>query len=493
MPQSSPGSEMQLEYWRNSTHRWNVKTGATRSGKTYMDYFLIPKRLLDAKGKEGLNVILGNTRETVRRNVLLPMQNIYGVKRISNIHADNSCTMFGEKVFVLGADNIGHVDRIRGMSIKYCYGDEVTTWSEELFDMLKSRLDKAYSIFDGTCNPDSPTHWFKQFLDSDADVYKQHYTIFDNPFLPKEFVDNLCKEYAGTVYYDRYINGMWALAEGLIFPMYQKVLVDKLPDETKQPPEGICMSIDYGTMNAFACLLWKKYGKVWYATKGYYYSGRDTGVQKTDGEYLQDLQERFREEIKQCLDKLSASLASGAPAAKIEVIIDPSAASFIALLKKAGWAKVRPADNDVLNGIRETASAMNTGKIKVFKGIKEWETEAGGYVWDSKSGDEKPLKIADHCLGGDTMVDTKEGSFKIRDLIGKEGYIWSYSRILHRKVLRKFTDVRMTRKSAKIYKVTFTDGRVLRCTGEHRILTANRGWVQAKYLTTSDRILDIMD
>ena len=91
------------------------------------------------------------------------------------------------------------------------------------------------------------------------------------------------------------------------------------------------------------------------------------------------------------------------------------------------------------------------------------------------------------------MVDTKEGSFKIRDLIGKEGYIWSYSRILHRKVLRKFTDVRMTRKSAKIYKVTFTDGRVLRCTGEHRILTANRGWVQAKYLTTSDRILDIMD
>ena len=190
--------------------------------------------------------------------------------------------------------------------------------------------------------------------------------------------------------------------------MYQKVLVDTLPDETINPAEAVCMSMDYGTMNAFACLLWKKFGGVWYATKGYYYSGRDTGVQKTDGEYLQDLQERFREEIKQCLDNLSAAMASGSPAHKIEVIIDPSAASFIALLKKSGWAKVRPADNDVSNGIRETASAMNTGKIKVWKGIKEWEKEMGGYVWESGEGTERPVKINDHyCDATRYMVKTK--------------------------------------------------------------------------------------
>lgn len=394
MLQSRPGSQKQLEYWRNCTHRWNVKTGATRSGKTYMDYFLIPRRILEGKGKEGLNVILGNTRETVRRNVLIPMQTIYGPSRVSNIHGDNSCDMFGERVFVLGADNIGHVDKIRGMSIKYCYGDEVTTWSEEIFDMLKSRLDKEYSVFDGTCNPDRPTHWFKKFLDSKADIYQQHYRIFDNPFLPKEVVKNLCLEYAGTVYYDRYINGLWALAEGLIYPMYQDAIIEEIPKLTA--PESACLSIDYGTMNAFACLCWKKYGDLWCAVKGYYYSGRDTGVQKTDNEYLRDISERFSEEI------------DSSPG-KIEVIIDPSAASFIALLKKSGWAKVRPADNDVLNGIRETASAMNAGKIKVWKGIKEWAEEMGGYTWEEREDKERPVKENDHyCDATRYFVKTKK-------------------------------------------------------------------------------------
>ena len=92
----------------------------------------------------------------------------------------------------------------------------------------------------------------------------------------------------------------------------------------------------------------------------------------------------------------------------MEVIIDPSAASFIALLKKSGWAKVRKADNDVLNGIRETASAMNTGKIKVLRSIKEWSDEMGGYVWDDSEGDERPVKVNDHyCDATRYMVKTK--------------------------------------------------------------------------------------
>ena len=104
-------SSKQLTYWREANHRWNVKSGATRSGKTYMDYFLIPRRLLAVKGKEGLSVILGNTRETIRRNIIIPMQTLYGIKRVGNIRADNSCMMFGEQVFCLGADNANHVDR----------------------------------------------------------------------------------------------------------------------------------------------------------------------------------------------------------------------------------------------------------------------------------------------------------------------------------------------------------------------------------------------
>lgn len=217
---------MQRQFWREANHRWNIKTGATRSGKTYMDYFVIPKRLLAGEGKDGLNVILGNTRETIRRNVILPMQAMYGAKRVGNIRSDNSCMMFGQRVFCLGADNANHVDRLRGSSIKYCYGDEIVTWSPDVFDMLKSRLDKPYSLFDGTCNPDSPQHWFYEFLQSDADIYQQAYTIDDNPFLSPEFVSNLKKEYDGTVLYDRYINGLWVAAEGALFTTYPRYTDD---------------------------------------------------------------------------------------------------------------------------------------------------------------------------------------------------------------------------------------------------------------------------
>lgn len=258
-------SGKQLEYWREANHRWNVKTGATRSGKTYMDYFLLPRRILAVKGKEGLTVILGNTRETIRRNIIIPMQTIYGAKRVGNIRADNSCYMFGENVFCLGADNANHVDRLRGASIKYCYGDEVTTWNAEVFDMLKSRLDKPYSVFDGTCNPDNPRHWFKTFLDSDADIYQQAYTLDDNPFLDAAFVENLKKEYSGTVYYDRFILGLWAAAEGVIYKAFADdpkrfIIPDRLLDQTSGEHIEIrnaVIGVDFGggtSAHAFSCI-----------------------------------------------------------------------------------------------------------------------------------------------------------------------------------------------------------------------------------------------
>lgn len=248
-------SPMQRDFWRQCTHRWNVKTGATRSGKTYQDYFLIPKRLLAVSGKEGLSVILGNTRETIRRNILLPMQQLYGPDYIGNLRADNSVEMFGEKVFCLGADSVNRVDRLRGSSIKYCYGDEVTTWHPDVFDMLKSRLDKPYSVFDGTCNPANPQHWFKQFLDSNADIYQQAYTIDDNPFLDPAFVTNLKQEYSGTVLYDRYIMGLWVAAEGVIYRLFADNPQRFIRDSGKKIRNAV-IGVDFGggtSAHAFCC------------------------------------------------------------------------------------------------------------------------------------------------------------------------------------------------------------------------------------------------
>lgn len=236
-----PFSPLQQEYFMNATHRWNVKTGATRSGKTYMDLFVIPKRVINTHG-DGLIVLLGNTNTTIARNILDPMRNIWGQRLIGYPGSNNTVQIFGKKCYVLGADKVSQVKRLQGSGIEYCYGDEVATWHEDVFAMLKSRLDKPNSIFDGTCNPDNPNHWFKKFLDSGADIYKQSYTIDDNPYLSPEFVASLKKEYEGTVYYERFILGKWQAAEGVIYRRFaddpekytvgnSKCTLKVLPDE----------------------------------------------------------------------------------------------------------------------------------------------------------------------------------------------------------------------------------------------------------------------
>lgn len=210
----------QQDFLDQATHRWNIKSGATRSGKTYLDYYVIPLRIRRLAGKEGLTLILGNTKGTLQRNIIEPLQAIWGTGLVSDIRSDNTAILFGEKCYCLGADKVNQVNRIRGMSVKYCYGDEVVTWHPDVFEMLKSRMDKEYSCFDGTCNPEGPNHWFKSFLESDADIYQQQYTIYDNPYLPVEVIANLEREYTGTVFFDRYIRGLWVAAEGLIYRQF---------------------------------------------------------------------------------------------------------------------------------------------------------------------------------------------------------------------------------------------------------------------------------
>lgn len=214
-------SDKQLEFVKNAHHRYNIKTGATRSGKSYMDnMYTIPSRIRERVGKDGLNAIIGVSKGTIERNVLQPMREIYGPNLIGDIGSNNIVSIFGDYAYCLGAEKVSQVSKLRGSSLKYVYGDEVAEWNKEVFELLKSRLDKPYSCFDGACNPDNPSHWFKRFLDSDADIYCQQYTIFDNPFLPKEFVENLCNEYRGTVYYDRYIRGLWVAAEGAVYKLF---------------------------------------------------------------------------------------------------------------------------------------------------------------------------------------------------------------------------------------------------------------------------------
>ena len=370
-----PFSEKQREYFDNADRRWNFKTGATRSGKTYMDYFVIPKRIRARIGKPGLVVILGVTKSTIERNILEPMRNIWGSELVGEINSHNICYMFGERVYCLGAEKVSQVSKLRGASIKYVYGDEVADWNPEVFDMLKSRLDKPYSCFDGALNPQGPTHWLKSFLDNpEFDTYVQKYTIFDNPFLPKEFVDNLCKEYEGSVYYLRYILGEWALAEGLVYSFGEDNIVDEQPRGAEY-----YISIDYGTLNPFSAGLWSVTGAKAVRIQEYYYDGRSQKRQLTDEEYCDEI----------------LALADGYPVAK--VIVDPSAASFITALKRRGF-RVQQADNAVLDGIRRTSVFLRNGTIKIHRSCADSIREFGLYRWDEKAASDAVVKENDHAM-----------------------------------------------------------------------------------------------
>lgn len=369
-------TDKQKEFWKHATHRWNIKEGATRSGKTYLDYFMLPRRIRACRG-DGLIVLLGNTKGTLNRNILEPMRGIWGDELVGQIGSDNTVRLFGKKCHALGADKISQAARLQGTGIEYCYGDEITTWNEEVFAMLKSRLDKPNSVFDGTCNPESPNHWLLRFMESDADVFRQHYTIYDNPFLPREFVKNLEKEYRGTVYYDRYILGKWALADGLIYPMFSR---ENHVFSGEAPRGEYYVSVDYGTLNPCSMGLWCVADGKAYRMREFYHDGRKARRQMTDEEYYAEL------------EKLAGDLNVRS------VVIDPSAASFIETIRRHGTFCVKKAKNSVTDGIRYTAGLLSAGRLAFNENCADTIREFGEYSWDNSAEGDKPLKQNDHAM-----------------------------------------------------------------------------------------------
>lgn len=373
----------QNEYIRNATHRWNFKVGAVRSGKSFVDVaYSIPNRIRERVGLSGLSFILGVSQSTIERNVLHPMREIYTDRLVGNIRGNNTARIFGEDVYCLGAERISQVGKIQGASIKYLYGDEIAKWNEDVFDFIPSRLDKSYSCFDGACNPEYPSHWLKKFIDrEDIDSYVQHYTIFDNPNLPPDVVNSMCAEYEGTIYYDRLILGLWVKAEGLVYPNYDNTV----PTRDRFYSRYV-VSMDYGTMNPTAAILWGLGADLtWYAVKEYYYSGRED-IPLTDEQHYANI------------ERLVEGIPVRSPLEKITLIVDPSAASFIAVANKHKRFKVRKADNDVINGVRTTAVMLADKRLMFNDCCKNTIQEFGEYSWDDKTVEDAVIKDNDHAM-----------------------------------------------------------------------------------------------
>ena len=417
-------SSKQNEYILNANHRWNIKSGAVRSGKSYVDTaFVIPFRIRERAGKPGLNIILGVSKESIERNVLQPMREIYTSALIGTINSRNIAKVCGEDVYCLGAEKISQVAKIQGASIKYCYGDEIAKWNMEVFQMLKSRLDKPYSCFDGACNPEHPTHWLKDFIDSpDLDIYLQGYTIFDNPYLPEEFVEQLCKEYEGTIYYDRLILGLWKRAEGAIYKkfaddpeQFRCTVVEKNSDDStvkefrKQDITSIEIAIDFGGNQSGHSFVARGY------TDDYRHviALKSRRIMAKDENEIIDsnrLDELFCEFVQEVIDQYSVCRKEGKRIVycNVESVFWDNAETVLgnsirnAVEKKFPWISVRPAKKKAINDrIRCTVRLMGAGRFFITDDCKALETAFCDAVYDKEIKD-KDTRLDD----GSTDIDS---------------------------------------------------------------------------------------
>lgn len=367
--------------------------GAVRSGKTsIMMVAFVDWAMRNFSGQRF--GVCAKTVGSAKQNIIVPYmsmcyaQSHYNIKwhgsdKILEVSRGPVTNLFE----VFGGKDESSFTLIQGRTLAGVLLDEVVLMPQSFVHQAISRCSVNGAKLWFSCNPGAPTHWF--YLDwikrhRERNALYLHFEMRDNPSLSEKTLQNFENNFTG-VFYERYVLGKWVLAEGLIYPNYQKCVIT--PFETEW--SDYIISIDYGTQNAFSCGLWALHKGVWYRIKEYYYSGRDTGVQKTDTEYAEDLDE-FLSDVWQTRQR-------------IKVFIDPSAASFITLLRKQykngrPCYNINPADNGVMDGIRDVATAIQTEKIKVFNTCKNTINEFGGYVWDDKAGEDKPVKVNDHAM-----------------------------------------------------------------------------------------------
>lgn len=359
--------------------RINLLEGSVRSGKTWIS--LVKWAMFVRSRPQGeLFMMVGKTREALQFNCVGLLEDLAGADFKCNARS-NVGYLYGREIRLLGANDEKAASKIKGSTLAGAYIDELSEIPESFYKMTLSRLSVSGAVLLATTNPDSPNNYVFTDIIENEDISRKcwKFLLDDNTFLPKEYIENIKKEYTG-VFFERYILGNWVIAEGLVYPDYDNTVKTEPRDYTEY-----AVSMDYGTQNPTVMLLWGRHGGTWYAVREYEHSGRETNIQKTDAEYYAELE-------KLCSD---VPVQSGA---KIELIIDPSAASFIAVAQQGHRFKVRKADNDVLNGIRNTASALSDRRILINDCCARTIREFGLYSWDSRAAEDAVIKEDDHGM-----------------------------------------------------------------------------------------------
>lgn len=357
--------------------------GSIRSGKTVsmtVGFFLWSMTTFSGEKF----AICGKTIESLRRNVILNLREwIPEDLHITERRAENKIIVSDgcgheNAYFLFGGRDESSYTLVQGITLAGALLDEVALMPRSFVEQVCARCSVFGSKLWFNCNPDGPEHWFyKNWVEKfkEMNALHIHFTMADNLGLAKEIRERYERMYTG-VFYQRYILGLWVLAEGLVYDFDRKRHVtDEFPDHG-----AWYISCDYGTLNPFSAGLWcVSKGKA-VRVKEYYWSGRDKQRQLTDEEYYQKLEELAGDRVIQ------------------SVIVDPSAASFIACIRRHGRFSVRKAKNDVLYGIRLTAAMLRCGVVKIGSSCTDAIREFGLYRWEEKGEVDRVVKENDHAM-----------------------------------------------------------------------------------------------
>lgn len=358
--------------------------GSIRSGKTVamtVGFIMWAMTRFD-----GCNfAICGKTIESLRRNVTsnLPVW-LAGIFSCKEHRAENrivvSANGKSNSFYLFGGKDESSAALIQGITLAGILLDEVALMPESFVNQATARCSVEGAKLWFNCNPEGPGHWFytKWVLEAGKrKMLRLHFTMDDNLSLSAAVKARYESLYSG-VFYDRFIRGLWVVAEGLIYTMFNRDfhVVSGIP----RPYEKYMMSCDYGTINPTSIGLWGKVGGKWYRMREYYYDSRKEGRQRTDEEHYAELEH----------------LADGLPVSAI--IVDPSAASFIEVIRRHDRYRVEKASNAVLDGIRNVATRLQSGDIFICDCCTDCIREFGMYRWDERTPMDRPIKENDHSM-----------------------------------------------------------------------------------------------
>ncbi len=329
--------------------------------------------------------ICGRTIEALRRNVIVHMPTwLEGVFEVTEKRSENKLIITAggrtNTYYLFGGRDESSYSLIQGITLAGVYFDEVALMPRSFVEQAMARCSVQGSKFWFNCNPESPGHWFYVEWISKAasrNILYVHFTMDDNLSLDAAIKRRYEAMFSG-VFYDRYIRGLWTVAEGLIYTMFNKAF--HVVPTTDRPYEKYYLSCDYGTLNPTSAGLWGLSGDRWYRVREYYYDGRKQQYQRTDEEHYEAIEK----------------MVDGVKVAKF--VVDPSAASFIEVIRRHDRFPVEHASNRVLDGIRDVATHLTAGDIFINDCCGDCIREFGLYRWDEKASEDRPLKTDDHAM-----------------------------------------------------------------------------------------------